>query len=246
MVEINFVVFLDQIELKKIIMTSENCCAPRVLAIQSHVVYGYVGNRAAVFPLQYLGFNVSFINSVQFSNHTRKFNCMLIEISYDNSLSFVDYPCFKGEVLEEKQLRNLVDGLVENGLTYYDMIITGYCRSESFLNEIERTVDIFRKYNPKLRYICDPVLGDQGRFYCPESLANLFRSKILPLADVITPNQFEIEVLMEKKIENESHALEALEYCHGLGVKTVVLSSCQFSNVNICKFYYFYSNPLFN
>ena len=42
----------------------------KVLSIQSHVVSGYVGNKAAVFPLQLLGLDVDFINSVQFSNHT--------------------------------------------------------------------------------------------------------------------------------------------------------------------------------
>uniref|UniRef100_A0AC11DKQ2 Pyridoxal kinase n=1 Tax=Ovis aries TaxID=9940 RepID=A0AC11DKQ2_SHEEP len=44
----------------------------RVLSIQSHVVRGYVGNRAATFPLQVLGFEVDAVNSVQFSNHTGK------------------------------------------------------------------------------------------------------------------------------------------------------------------------------
>lgn len=41
-----------------------------ILSIQSHVAYGYVGNRAATFPLQRLGFDVWAVNTVQFSNHT--------------------------------------------------------------------------------------------------------------------------------------------------------------------------------
>jgi hypothetical protein len=54
---------------------SENFDSPmdlcRVLSIQSHVVSGKVGNRAAIFPLQLLGFDADFINSVNFSNHTK-------------------------------------------------------------------------------------------------------------------------------------------------------------------------------
>ncbi len=80
---------------------------PRVLSIQSHVVYGYVGNKAAVFPLQLLGFDVSFINSVQFTNHT-------------------GYPIFKGNVLQGDDLVNLLDGLKNNSLMDYDYLLTGY------------------------------------------------------------------------------------------------------------------------
>ena len=82
---------------------------PRVLSIQSHVVSGYVGNRAAVFPLQLLGFEVDFINSVQFSNHT-------------------GYPTFTGksQVLDGDGLLDLTTGLLNNGLTDdYSYILTG-------------------------------------------------------------------------------------------------------------------------
>lgn len=84
---------------------AESC---RVLSIQSHVVSGYVGNKAAVFPMQVLGFDVDFINSVQFSNHT----------GYPNKL--------KGTVLSGSEVLALSTGLSDNYLLSYDYLLTGY------------------------------------------------------------------------------------------------------------------------
>jgi pyridoxine kinase len=81
--------------------------SPRILRVQSHVVSGYVGNKAAVFPLQLLGFEVDNINSVQFSNHT-------------------GYPTLKGTVLDGKELEALAEALDANGLMVHDYFLTGY------------------------------------------------------------------------------------------------------------------------
>jgi pyridoxine kinase len=78
----------------------------RVLAIQSHVVSGYVGNKCCVFPLQLFGFDVDAINSVQFSNNT-------------------SYPTWKGTVMTGEQLLDLVEGLKANNLTSYSHLVTG-------------------------------------------------------------------------------------------------------------------------
>uniref|UniRef100_A0A5F8G783 pyridoxal kinase n=1 Tax=Monodelphis domestica TaxID=13616 RepID=A0A5F8G783_MONDO len=61
----------------------------RVLSIQSHVVRGYVGNRAATFPLQVLGFEIDTVNSVQFSNHTE--NKMSLHSSPNLSPDSLDF-----------------------------------------------------------------------------------------------------------------------------------------------------------
>merc|ERR1712212_1211147 len=100
-------------------MNSSECVdSPRVLSIQSHVVSGYVGNKSAVFPLQVLGFEVDYINSVQFSNHT-------------------GYSHFKGQILDAEQLGQLFDGLVLNGLhKKYTHLLTGYIGSTSFLEKV--------------------------------------------------------------------------------------------------------------
>ncbi|KAB0363156.1 hypothetical protein FD754_007312, partial [Muntiacus muntjak] len=114
----------------------------RVLSIQSHVVRGYVGNRAATFPLQVLGFEVDAVNSVQFSNHT-------------------GYSHWKGQVLNSGELQELYDGLKLNSVNQYDYVLTGYTRDKSFLAMVVDIVQELKQQNPRLVYVCDPVMGDQ-------------------------------------------------------------------------------------
>lgn len=192
----------------------------RVLSIQSHVVSGYVGNKAAVFPLQLLGFDVDIINSVQFSNHT-------------------GYPFgWEGDVLDGSQLEKLVDGMEKNGLLSSDdgfdsagrigNILTGYIGSEFFLSAVVNVVQKLKGLNPNCRYICDPVLGDMGRFYVPKELVDIYRREVLPLADVVTPNQFEVEQLTGISIQTIQDAQRACGILHDLGVSLVLITSIFF------------------
>mmetsp|Transcript_4417 Transcript_4417/g.9998 ORF Transcript_4417/g.9998 Transcript_4417/m.9998 type:complete len:387 (+) Transcript_4417:120-1280(+) len=190
----------------------------RVLSIQSHVVSGYVGNKAAVFPLQLLGFDVDIINSVQFSNHT-------------------GYPFgWEGDVLDGSRLEKLVDGMERNGLLSDDdsdsgrigNILTGYIGSESFLSAVVNVVQKLKGLNPNCRYICDPVLGDMGKFYVPKELVDIYRREVLPLADVITPNQFEVEQLTGISIQTIQDAQRACHILHDLGVSLVLITSIVF------------------
>ncbi|XP_042234117.1 pyridoxal kinase-like isoform X2 [Homarus americanus] len=185
----------------------------RVLSIQSHVVSGYVGNKSACFPLQVLGFEVDTINSVQFSNHT-------------------GYKNFTGQVLDDTQLDDLVDGLKTNGIDHYSHLLTGYIGSRSFLRKVKSVVEHLKTVNPNLIYVCDPVMGDHGKMYVPEELLPVYREHIVPLADIITPNQYEAELLSGKKIRNEGDAAEVMEWFHHQGVKTVVLSSTELGSEN--------------
>ncbi|CAN0183516.1 unnamed protein product, partial [Discosporangium mesarthrocarpum] len=178
-------------------------------SIQSHVVHGYVGNKSSVFPLQLLGFDVDSINSVQFSNHTG------------------GYPFFKGEVLQGEELSSLVEGLQSNDLlSGYTHMLTGYIGSPSFLRAV---IDVYRKLkkvNPDLCYVCDPVLGDGGSLYVPEANVALYREEVLPLATIITPNQFECELLSGIQIRTEEEAINACAILHAQGPQVVVITSC--------------------
>jgi len=181
-----------------------------VLSIQSHTVHGYVGNKCAVFPLQLLGFEVDPVNSVQFSNHT----------GYANG--------WRGEVLQGEQLWALVEGLQANGLLgVYSHILTGYIGSVSFLQAVIRTVQALRKANPAIMYFCDPVMGDHGKLYVPDALVAIYRAEVVPLAAVLTPNQFEAELLTERKINSEADAVAACKALHEQGPHTVVITSLQ-------------------
>ncbi|XP_011809512.1 PREDICTED: pyridoxal kinase isoform X2 [Colobus angolensis palliatus] len=154
----------------------------RVLSIQSHVVRGYVGNRAATFPLQVLGFEVDAVNSVQFSNHT-------------------GYAHWKGQVLNSDELQELYEGLKLNNVNKYDYVLTA----------------------------CDPVLGDkwdgEGSMYVPEDLLPVYKEKVVPVADIITPNEFEAELLSGRKIHSQEEALAVMDMLHAMGPDTVVITS---------------------
>ncbi|XP_039599968.1 pyridoxal kinase-like isoform X1 [Erpetoichthys calabaricus] len=178
----------------------------RVLSIQSHVVRGYVGNKSASFPLQVLGFEVDSVNSVQFCNHT-------------------GYAHWKGQVLTADELHVLYEGLKLNNVNHYDYVLTGYTRDTSFLEMVVDIVQELKRENPNLVYVCDPVLGDHGSMYVPENLYPVYKEKVVPVADIITPNQFEAELLTGRKISTEKEALEVMDVLHSMGPDTVVITS---------------------
>ncbi|KAK6623657.1 hypothetical protein RUM43_009509 [Polyplax serrata] len=178
----------------------------RVLSIQSHVVSGYVGNKSATFPLQVLGFEVDAINSVQFSNHT-------------------GYGFWTGQVLQKSDLEELVKGLTQNNLDNYSHLLTGYTADATFLRKIGDVVKQLRKVNPSLIYVCDPVIGDNGRIYVSKELIPIYRNEIIPLANIITPNQFELELIADRTIRSVEDAIKAIDYVHEMGVEIIFLSS---------------------
>eukprot|EP00116_Pleurobrachia_bachei_P011049 sb/3471311/ len=157
---------------------------PRILSIQSHVVCGYVGNKSSVFPLHLHGFQVDAINSVQLSNHTQ-------------------YPNVKGQILKANDVTELYEALKSNKINHYNYVTTGYVGDPSFLETLARTVRDLREKNPAIKYYCDPVMGDNGHFYVPEELLSVYRNTIVPIADVLLPNQFEAEQLSGHTIATE-------------------------------------------
>ena len=186
-----------------------------VLSIQSHTVHGYVGNKSAVFPLQLLGFEVDPINSVHFTNHT-------------------GYPSFGGQILDGKELQSLVDGLKANGLLQqHTHLLTGYIGSESFLNAVLYALRTVKKENPDLIYVCDPVLGDHGKLYVPEGLVNVYKDKVIHQATILTPNQFECELLTGVKIETKRDAIAACNILHSKGIEVVLLTSLEYKGSDL-------------
>jgi len=115
---------------------------------------------------------VDVVNSVHFSNHT----------GYPNG--------WEGDVLAGDQLRAILDGLQRNALLdNIGHVLTGYIGSESFLEAVLEVVHTLRANGKAVRFVCDPVLGDKGEFYVPKELVGLYRERVLPLADVVTPNE---------------------------------------------------------
>jgi pyridoxine kinase len=164
----------------------------RFLSLQSHVAYGYVGNRAAVFPLQRLGHEVWAVNTVEFSNHT-------------------GYGAWKGRAAPAEQVAEIVRGIEALGvLKTCDALLTGYVGDAALADVVLDTARRVRAANPRAIWCCDPVLGDiDTGIYVKPGIDTFFKERALPAADLITPNHFELEHLTGSKVETLDQALAA-------------------------------------
>lgn len=179
-----------------------------LVSIQSHVVYGHVGNSAAVFPLQRMGVEVWPIHTVQFSNHT-------------------GYGAWKGEVFGPGLIRDLMAGLGARGvLSECDGLLSGYMGSAEIAEAIVEAVTTVRRANPAARYCCDPVIGDVGRgIFVREGIPEFIKAKALPVADIVTPNQFELDYLTGRTSRTRDEVRDAVKALHDLGPRAVLVTS---------------------
>lgn len=113
--------------------------------------------------------------------------------------------------------------------------MTGYIGNPLFLRQVGVILKKVRQANPNLIYVCDPVMGDNGSLYVPKELLPVYRDEIIPLADIITPNQFEVELLTGKEVRSEKAVWEAMDWFHERGIKTVVISSSDLGEPGILR-----------
>lgn len=125
-------------------------------------------------------------------------------------------------------LDSLLKGLDENGLIEdVQYVLTGYIGSATFLAAIRNVILRVKADKRSFRYLCDPVLGDNGKFYVPPELVGLMKSDIIPLADIVTPNQFEVEQLTGITIRTIEDAKKAATLFHDLGPSIVFFTSLE-------------------
>lgn len=167
---------------------------PFVISIQSQVVFGHVGNSAAVFPMQAAGLEVAAIPTVIFSNTP-------------------NHPTLRGKALPPEFFSDLLQGARERGLPERaDFIVTGYIGSVDVAELVADFVAEAKARNASLVYICDPVMGDTDPgLYVPEAIADVMRDRLLPMADIATPNPFELEWLTGHRINSMSDLRAAQE-----------------------------------
>lgn len=180
-----------------------------ILSIQSHVSYGYVGNKAATFPLQSLGFEVWPINTVQFSNHT-------------------GYGHWQGDVCTAEHIRSIIQGLISLDLAKQcDAILSGYIGDKEIGGVILETVQQFRQINPQLIYLSDPVMATPNGKACfvKPDIPDFFRHQSLSKASIMTPNHFEAEFLYGKKINNVNDLKNAADFFHNQGILIIIITS---------------------
>ncbi|MBD3845886.1 pyridoxal kinase PdxY [Bosea sp. SSUT16] len=179
-----------------------------ILSIQSHVAYGHVGNASATFPMQRLGVDVWPIHTVQFSNHT-------------------GYGSWKGRVFDGGMVDEVMEGIAERGvLPNCDGVISGYMGSADIGHAILSAVERVKAVNPKALYCCDPVIGDVGRgVFVRPGIPEFMREQAVPAADIVTPNQFELELLTDIEVKTVADAHRAAEALRDAGPKVVMVTS---------------------
>ena len=182
--------------------------AMNLLSIQSHVAYGHVGNSAAVFPLQRMGVEVWPIHTVQFSNHP----------GYGN---------WQGRVFDAGLIREVVAGIEQRGvLGECDGVLSGYMGGADVGAAVLDAVATVKRANPSARYACDPVIGDAGRgIFVARGIPEFMKERAVPAADIITPNQFELDYLAGCESRTLADVLAAVKVVHGLGPRAILVTS---------------------
>lgn len=179
-----------------------------VLSIQSSVAYGHVGNSAATFPLMRMGLEVWPVLTVHFSNNT-------------------GYGSWRGPVLAATDVADVVRGIDERGvLGRCDAVLSGYQGAAEIGSVVLDTVRLVRSRNPEAIYCCDPVMGDVDRgFFVTAGLPELIRDEVVPAAQIITPNQFELDYLTGRSTATMDDVLVAAAEVRRRGPEIVLVTS---------------------
>ena len=182
----------------------------KILSIQSAVAFGHVGNSAAVFPLQRIGVEVLPVYTVNFSNHT-------------------GYGAWRGPMISPEDVREVLLGIEERGvLPRIDVVLSGYQGGEGIADVILETVQKVKAANPAAVYSCDPVMGNakSGCFVAP-AIPVLLRDRVVPAADIITPNQFELGFLTGTEPDTLESTLASVDLVRATGPRTVLVTSVE-------------------
>lgn len=182
----------------------------KILSIQSAVAYGHVGNSAAVFPLQRIGVEVLPVYTVNFSNHT-------------------GYGSWRGPLIAPDDVREVITGIEERGVFgQIDAILSGYQGGEGIGDVIIDAVARVKAANTNAVYACDPVMGNakSGCFVAP-AIPVLLRERVVPVADIITPNQFELGFLTGTEPDTLESTLASVDLARAMGPRTVLVTSVE-------------------
>jgi len=183
----------------------------QVLSIQSSVAHGHVGNSAAVFALERLGCAVVRIDTVRFSNHPA-------------------HGGFSGGAAPAGEIDGLIHGVLERGfLTDCKAILSGYLGTAENGQAVARAVASVRKTAPAALFACDPVMGDDPNgLFVADDIPALMRDILVPMADIVTPNRFELQTLTGLPCDSREAVLRGAKTILGWGPRLVVVTGLRF------------------
>jgi len=176
-----------------------------VLCISSQVARGHVGASAQRFVLERLGHEVWVLPTIVLSNHP-------------------DHERFSGQVIEPKVLEDMSASLDANGwLKQVAVVISGYMPSEAHVTSTLDVLGRVRAHVEKALYLCDPIMGDDpGGLYIDSAAAYGIETRLVPEADIVTPNRFELERLAGHDIADTNDAIRG---ANSLGRPRVLATS---------------------
>jgi pyridoxine kinase len=175
-----------------------------VIVISSHVVRGAIGNRAAVFALETLGFPVWAVPTVVLPWHPGHGRATRI-------------------VPPAEQFSALLADLEgAPWLPEVAAILSGYLGDTSQAEAVASLVEAVKARSRGALYVCDPVMGDSGGLYVPEATATALRDRLMPLADIATPNRYELEWMAGAKLPDLRSTMAA---ALGAGPSTMLVTS---------------------
>jgi pyridoxine kinase len=150
-----------------------------ILSIQSQVAGARVGNSVAAFAMERLGVRVLQVPTVLLGRRP-------------------DHGAPGGGPIPAKRFATLLQGLADDGwFGEIDVVLTGYLGEPEQAPLILDAVAQIKTGNPKALFICDPVLGDDGKLFVSQSVADAV-STLAETCDWLIPNAFELGVLAGK------------------------------------------------
>jgi len=179
-----------------------------IISIQSSVAYGHVGNSAAAFTLMRVGIETYPVLTVHYSNTT-------------------SYGAWRGPVLASEDVMEVVNGIDDRGaLVGIDGILSGFQGSPVMGNTILEAMRLVKTRSPQAIYCCDPVMGDVGRgMFVAAGVPEFLRDTVIPAADIVTPNQYELDFLTGCQSKTLDDLLDEVDILSTQGPQTVLVTS---------------------
>jgi pyridoxine kinase len=151
----------------------------KVLLIHSQVSQGFVGSNTTVLVMQLAGVEIITVPTVLYSNH-------------------LGHAVYGGGIIPDHLFADVLQGIHEfGGLEEVDFVLTGFFGTQMQIEVSAAFIRYLKASYPHITYLCDPVMGDIGKGqYVQEDIPAAIREELVPLADILTPNLFEAQLLL--------------------------------------------------
>jgi len=179
---------------------------PQILTIQSAVMYGVVGNDAAMRVYHHHKIAAARLDTARLAAHPG-YNTQFCDISVASALT-----------------RLLDDTAQLAAFSKLKLVQTGYFGAADQTATIRDFLNTHYSEEKRPLYLLDPVLGDGGRLYVDDDLPTAIKRNLLPLADYITPNLFELELLTGRKLATDHEVIDAAQSLLSGRLKAVLVT----------------------